>query len=176
MTAMLMSQDILGICLLVSGGNLSMTLEDVVKRVEEFQSQNDRHFGILNTDFRTLFCRLLWTKFPGSLLRGESESNLYKVNLQDVVLDILKYGAAYFNDEGENWDLFGNDPIYNPVYYYNCSEKEFYTGQAVRKSMTAFFQSLEGKTTPLNQIQDMLTRLGYNQDTLFRYSRPGDAS
>ena len=32
-----------------------MTLEDVVKRVEEFQSQNDRHFGILNTDFRTLF-------------------------------------------------------------------------------------------------------------------------
>jgi hypothetical protein len=175
MTATIMSQDMLGICLLVSGGNLSMKLGDVVKHVEEFQEQNDRHFGISSTDFRTLFWRLLPEKFQGSLLRDESESNLDKVNLQDVALDILKYGDAYFNDEGECWDLYENDPKYAPYLYYRCSAEEFYTGQAIRKEMIEFFQELKDEICPV-KVQAMLVRLGFNSDILFRCSRPGDNS
>jgi len=174
MTATIMSQDMLGICLLVSGGNLSMKLGDVVKHVEEFQEQNDRHFGISSTDFRTLFGRLVWGKFPGSLL--QDESNLSKANLQDVALDILKYGDAYFNDEGECWDLYENDPKYAPYSYYRCSVEEFYTGQTIRKEMIEFFQELKDAICPVIQVQAMLVRLGFNSDILFKCSRPGDNS
>jgi hypothetical protein len=176
MTATIMSQDILGICLLVSGGDLKMKLGNVIKHVGEFQAQNDRHFGITDTDFHTLFWRLLWEKFPGSLLLGESESNLYKVNLQDVALNILKYGDAYFNDEGESWDLYDNDPVYDPVAYYNCSADEFYNGQALRKAMIEFFQSLEGKNCPVRQVQDLMVKCGFTCNILYAHSRPGDNS
>ena len=172
----LMSHDILGVCLLVAGGDPSMKLGDVVKQVEEFQEQNGRHFGISSTDFRTLFWRLVWGKFPGSLLQDESESNLDQANLQEVALDVLKYGDAYFNDEGECWDLYENDPKYAPYSYYRCSAEEFYTGQAIRKEMIEFFQGLKGKSCRLRQVQAMLVRLRFSSDILFKCSRPGDNS
>ena len=153
-----------------------MKLGDVIKHVEEFQEQKDRHFGISSTDFRTLFWRLVRGKFPGSLLQDESESNLDKVNLQDVALDVLKYGDAYFNDEGECWDLYENNPKYAPYSYYRFSAEEFYTGQTIRKEMIEFFQELKDAICPVIQVQAMLVRLGFSSDILFKCSRPGDNS
>ena len=165
----------MGICLLVSEGDLNVKLGDVIKHVEEFQTKKDRHFGITSSDFHTLFWRLLCERSPGSLLRNESESNLYKVNLQDVALDILKYQDAYFNDEGESWDLCEQDPIYIK-YIYDCSEEEFNTKQVVRKAMIEFFQELKGEICAARHVQDLLIKLGFTRDTLFACSRPGDNS
>ena len=96
MTAAIMTQDILGICLLVAGGDLSMSMADVILRVEEFQTQNDRHFGITDRDFRKLVFWLIWRKIPHS--PGTSMTGAYykvlevlkEIKLQDIVLHIIE--------------------------------------------------------------------------------------
>jgi len=92
-----LSQDILAICLVLSGGDLDMKLENVVKLAEEFQEDKDRHFGITRSDFRTLLMRLIWEKIPGSIFRGWDILN--DVKLREVTLDMLRYQDAGFNDE-----------------------------------------------------------------------------
>jgi hypothetical protein len=44
MAANILSPDILGICLLLTKGDISLSLEEVVLAVEKFQAEKDRHF------------------------------------------------------------------------------------------------------------------------------------
>jgi hypothetical protein len=179
MTAAIMTQDILGICLLVAGGDLSMSMADVILRVEEFQTQNDRHFGITDRDFRKLVFWLIWRKIPHS--PGTSMTGAYykvlevlkEIKLQDIVLHIIEYSDAYFNDDGEHWLDLAHGP--NDYDRYNCSLDEYNAKPAIRKEMIAFFQNLKGKNCPVNQIQDILVKWGINQNTLYACSREGSS-
>jgi hypothetical protein len=176
MTASMMTGDVLGICLLVSGGDLSMNMEDVITRVEEFQTQHDRHFGISEYDFRNLLFWLVWRKTPhspGTSITGASSKVFKAVTLQDIAFHILEHSDAYFNDDGEHWLDLAHGP--NDYDRYNCSLDEYNAKPAIRKEMIAFFQNLKGKNCPVNQIQDILVKWGINQNTLYACSREGSS-
>jgi len=176
MTAAIMTQDILGICLLVSGGDLSMNMSDVITRVEEFQTNNDRHFGISEYDFRNLIFWLIWGIIPHNPHTTAIESHakvLEYVKLQDIALHILEHTDAYFNDDGEHWLDLEHGP--NDYDRYNCSLDEYNAKPAIRKEMIAFFQNLNDKSCPVKQIQDLLVKWGINQNTLYACSREGSS-
>ena len=95
MAASILSQDILAICLFLADGNIDLSIEEVIHRVEKYQEEQDRHFGISRSDFRNLFHMLIsWE------LRIKEFDD---IKLSDIITDILMYQYAHFNDEGENW-------------------------------------------------------------------------
>ena len=173
MAKVLMSQDVLGICLLVAGGDLNMTMEEVMKLVDEFEEQKRCRFGSSQGDLPSLFISLVLQKlgpekfsFPYRLILG-------KVNLQDVALDVLSFQGYWSCDEGDYWIDYEQEPTYHTWFpnFYDCTLKEFEAKQAVRKEMIEFFKDLKGKSCPLRQVQDMLFKLGFNLDTLYACSR-----
>jgi len=168
----LMSQDILGVCLLVAGGDLNMPLEDIINHIEEFEEQEKRLFGTVGWDFRVLFFWLVWWKI-GDKSKNASEyfkTLLGKANLQDVALDVLRWEEAGFSDGDVCWLGYEREPTYE-YWNYNYTVEEFNTKQAVRKEMIEFFQGLKGKNCPVRQVQEMLFRLGFIRDTLYECSR-----
>ncbi|MCL5999519.1 MAG: hypothetical protein M1546_26155 [Chloroflexi bacterium] len=100
------SSDILSICLVLSDCDLDASIARVIERVEGHQRDHDCHFGVTETDFRMAMLRL-------GLARGEVElahwehvwSALEQVPLCRWVQPMLAYNNAYFNDEGESWDM-----------------------------------------------------------------------
>ena len=60
MAASILSQDLVGVCLILCKGNTRMDLEKMIQKAEEFQDNNNRHFGISRSDLRGLFLMLLW--------------------------------------------------------------------------------------------------------------------
>ena len=71
----------LAICLIVADGNIGLSLEDIIHRVEIYQENHNRHFGILRSDFRSMFYKLFYwelgTKSP--------EDRLDDVKLRDII-------------------------------------------------------------------------------------------
>ena len=104
MAAAILSQDLLAMFLLAAEGDLKASLEDVLTVLEEFQENNDRHFGITRNDLRNLlgleFSLGYYSQFGKS--GGQKGSKPLKdVRLGEVAPFILRHFDALFNDEGE---------------------------------------------------------------------------
>ena len=105
-----LSQDIVGICLVLAKGDTNMDFEQVMLEAEEFQKRNNRHFGIGREDLRGVFASLfIWNlerEHPLSIRLGCSwqERTFKGVQLREIIPLILPFQDAYFNDEGEYWN------------------------------------------------------------------------
>jgi len=51
MPAAILTENFLGICLILAKGDINMMLEEVIGRAEDYQMLSDRHFGIYKSDF-----------------------------------------------------------------------------------------------------------------------------
>ncbi len=100
MAASILSQDVLSICLILAKGDISLNMEEIISRVNKYQEVANRHFGITRGDFYVLFCFLL--NFEMNMNLG-IKPDLTKIMFKDIILKILEYGDAYFNDEGSYW-------------------------------------------------------------------------
>ena len=149
-----------------------MTLEDVVTHVGEFEERERRLFGTVEWDFRYLYFWITKMKLPygGLDVTEDSHSFLAKTSLQDVAIDVLHWEGAGFSDGDVTWLGYEKEPTYDTWKYYYTME-EFNTKQVVKKEMVEFFQGLKGESCPVRQVQDMLFRLGFNRDTLYKCSR-----
>jgi hypothetical protein len=179
MTAAILSQDFLGICLVLSDGNLDTRLADIIERVERFQQAHNRHFGISRTDFSTSLFRL--TK--GGLSDGFEimMRRFERMMLKDVVMEILGYEKVYCNDEGEYWDLAGEPDEYDCSYVQSLldllgfREVDYRATQAMKRSMLDFFRNAEN-SSKIESVKEFMTRNGITHDLLYRCSRGGDSS
>ena len=117
MANMTLSQDIVGICLILAGGDADMDLETVLLAAERFQEDNNRHFGIGRRDLRGLFRSLHYWGIIGidsghalewRLGRRLTDAGFGGLRLRDVIPYVLQSHEAYFNDEGEYWIGFDN--------------------------------------------------------------------
>ena len=91
MAKVLMSQDVLGICLPIAGGDLNRTMEEVMKLVDEFEEQKRCRFGSSQGDLPSLFISLVLQKLGSEKFSFPYRPILGKVNLQDVALDVLSF-------------------------------------------------------------------------------------
>ena len=82
MAAAILSQDILAICLLLAEGNIDLSMEEVIHRAENFQEDQDRHFGITRSDFRGLFN--YWFMFDLAIIHFDD--GIDGIKLKDIVI------------------------------------------------------------------------------------------
>jgi hypothetical protein len=167
MAALILAQDVLGICLVLSKGDIDARLETIVRRVESFQKVKNRHFGISVYDFRNLFYRLK-NNFP-------VDCNLEQVTLGDVLNKILGFGSTYFNDEGEYWDLPAINHFSDIRDFIDYSEEEYQTKVTEKQRVISFFSNLEESRKP-EIVRKFMSKTGINVNLLYRCSREGDSS
>jgi hypothetical protein len=109
MANMTLSQDIVGICLVLAKGDANMGLEEVMLEADRFQEANNRHFGIGRRDLRGLFQSLfLWelgADHPLAIRLGKrwKEGAFDGIRLYEIVPIVLEYHDGGFNDEDEMW-------------------------------------------------------------------------
>jgi hypothetical protein len=170
MAASILSQDLVGICLILCKGDTLMDLEEMIQKAEEFQNNNNRHFGISRSDFRGLFWMLLnWE------LGIKKEFN--QVRLSDVISNILDYHDVYFNDEGEHWTRRDNEiSVYEIFhrYWYGYDKNEYCEKVTIKKRMKEFFKN-QRNPDPKVVIQ-VLDRLKFDDNILYQCSRTGESS
>jgi hypothetical protein len=170
MAAAILSQDLVGICLILCKGNININLEEMILIVEEFQEKNNRHFGISRSDFRCLFWMLLnWE------LEIKKEFN--QVRLSDVISNILDYYDVYFNDEGEHWT--GRDKEFSDYeichrYWYGYDKNEYCKKVTAKKIMKEFFKNQRNPDPTI--VMQFLDRLEFDDNILYQCSRPGESS
>ena len=107
-------------------GNIRLRLEDIIRRIEIYQETRDRHFGLSRIDFRNLFQCFVY--FELELL--EIGDDLNNIGFEDLILKILEYHDAFFNDEGVFWikqsshSKISMDSSFN-YYWFGYNENEY---------------------------------------------------
>jgi hypothetical protein len=170
MSAVLLSQDFLGICLVLSCGNVDTNLAEIIKRAELFQETQNWHFGISRTDFRNS----LYVLAEADLLRNSFEC-MTSVTLRDVLTKILKHESVYFNDEGEYWDL----QTEHDGSYIRCvlgyGDEEYKAKSATKQSMVEFFIN-SGDIHKPEEVREFMAQTGLSESILYSCSRSGNSS
>lgn len=172
MTAIIRTQDFVGVCLLMSEGKIEIKLADLIRRVEAFQDEQNRHFGITRSDFMSLFFRLQVFSFASGI---SFENFLAQTTLKDVLKEILQYESAYFNDEGECWDKPCEHDHFYIRHIFDCSDEEYKSGLLKKQAMVDFFSDA-AQASNVDLVKKFMVKLGITSDLLYRCSRSGDSS
>lgn len=169
MVKTVLSQDILGVCLLMAEGNLDMTLGEIAVRVEQWESKSNRYFGTGSPDFSNLLRRLVYRG-------GDSENwqnHINEVTLKESALKMLSYEDVYFNDEGESWhsrEEFKNPEIYHIEELFEGDEDAYLDKLIARKLMVKFFEDLNGAGCPVADVRELMARANITTDLLYKCS------
>ena len=177
MPAAILSQDILAICLLLADGNIDLSMEEVVHRVEIFQEDQDRHFGITRYDFRGLFN--YWFMFDLGIIH--CDEGIDGIKLKDVAIDVLTYHDAHFNDEGEYWTKekeSWNEKLFmeHIKSWYSYDEENYQEKLIIKKKMKRFFEDQELTILHPEFVMKFMEELKISDTILFYCSRPGKSS
>ena len=172
MAAAILSQDIVAICLLCIDGNIDLSLTEVIRRVEAYQEAQDRHFGISRYDFRGLFRTLVCRELGIKSFADEIDD----IKLSDIIIDILEYHDAYFNDEGEYW--FKGDETYSEgiASWFDYTEKEYEYRMKVKQQMKRFLRRQEITTLDPKLVKNFMEEKNITDAILYHCSRPGESS
>lgn len=171
MATSILTEDFVGICLILVEGNISASLEDVILTAERFQQEHNRHFGTWENDFRLLFLadpNWAWTR----------SGDFRHIPLQDIIPRILSFREAYFNDEGAH--LFGKDgDIFLDTYE---NETAYWTGygrEQLRRKLKTKAEMKEyfrGEFREAKAVREWMRLHGIRRDLLYRCSRHGTSS
>ena len=168
MPAEILTQDIVGILLILSDGDVDLTLGKNIRLAENFQQVHNRHFGISQSDFRNLFCNLF---FEEPRFQGYKQ-DLSGISLGEVIPEILRYQAAYFNDEGEYWitleELTDQDLALDDDY----ASEELSIQMELKDQMRRFLEN------PPNQdaVREYMKEHNVSEKILYLWSRKGESS
>jgi hypothetical protein len=189
MAAWTLSQDIVGICLVLAGGDASMDLEEVMLEADRFMLEKDRHFGTSRTGLRGLIQSLfLWDLEDGHplavRLAGRWKEGAFDgVRLWEVAPILLGYHDAAFSDEGQQWCGLedGADACSREWYEANdmASGYGYDWGQYCRKVKTkaALRELFRGQGCPGPETTAKLMREhGLDEELLYHCSRRGRSS
>ena len=165
MPAEILTEDLLSVLLLLSEGDVSITLDEALFRLEHWQRAEDRHFGISQDDMRSAFGMLWFRNYPRPNGPYEFDEICQKTTLQEWIPYVLRYYELYCNDEGEHWhekeDHSGLFEAGQAASFRNYEMRKFFREPVSRDSI---------------EVMRFLKRLGVGADILFRCSRSGDRS
>ena len=151
-------------------------MEELTLRAENYQTKSNRHFGISQSDLRSLFMKLIIfeMKFPDRM------ENLAEVKLADIIPEIMKYPYVHFNDEGEHWikaELLpqGSDPR-QIEYWFGYNEKEYHTKKILLQALKEFFEDVQFSTIHPGVVRKFMEKMNLGSSVLKSCSRPGSSS
>ena len=189
MANMTLSQDIVGICLVLAKGDANMDLEQVMFEADRFQETNNRHFGIGRADLRGLFRSLfLWeleADHPLTIRLGDrwKEGAFAGIRLYEIIPVLLEYHDAGFNDEDEMWcGLDHGTGGYNREDYDKYSVEHWIRYDwdrycAKMKTKQAMRQLFRGQECPGQEfVVHFMKEHGIDERLLYHCSRRGSSS
>jgi len=103
MPADLHTENIFVSFLILADCDTSTSIAEVLSRLDDWQLQNNRHFGIEREDIRIAMIHLFWDELRLSGMPDGFEAISNNFPLADCILPILEYGSVYCNDESSHW-------------------------------------------------------------------------
>jgi len=167
-----LSHDLLAACLILVDGDINASIEELLCRADDYQKENDRHFGISRTDLRGLF--LIWTSFD--LAIRECSETIDDIKLRDIINLMLEYHYAAFNDEGES--MAKDDEKYDSFisYWFHLDEDQYREKMLIKNKMREFFRDVESKKISQKDVMGFLNGMRITKEILIECTRPGKLS
>ncbi len=189
MAARTLSQDIVGICLVLSGGDAGMDLEEVMLAADRFMMENNRHFGISRTGLRGLVQALFLWDLPDDhplaiRLAGRWKEGAFEgIRLWEIATLLLEYHDAAFSDGGESWCGLddGADACTREQYeglglelWYGYSWAQYLARVRMKEAMRGLF--LTPDCSGQEAVRQLMKEHGLDEKLLYHCSRRGRAS
>jgi hypothetical protein len=162
MAPSILSSDIISIGLLLSKGNISITLEDLAGKVTSWQTQNKRIFGVTEDDFINALLMLVLSE-----LNFENDlKDFHKLTFREIIPKILHYNEVYFNDEGEHWmeTVEYEDSDLNR--FFGLNRNAYKVKMKTKQAMLVFFENTKTGFIASNQVNDFLAGHGITNQVL----------
>jgi hypothetical protein len=165
MPADLYTENLVASFLMLADFDTSTSIDEILSRLDDWQIQNDRHFGIHREDIRIAMTRLFWheLRLPGMPCGFEQASS--KFPLADCILPLLEFGSVYCNDESSHW--WKKDPVPG---LFEQGESRSYRNHEMRK----FFARPENHDH--DKVAGLLHRFRMGPESMIEWSRPGESS
>ncbi len=173
MASNILSQDFLGICLYLTGGDINVSLDDVALAAARFQEEQNRHFGINRDEFNLMLLVLIFQELSMS-------DDLESIQLRKIAPSILHFHDVHSKDTETYWfgrhleDSEDNYERFNIRYWNSYSKEEYVRKIAVKQAMTRFF-TMNGSLGP-DLIKEFMIMHGIDKKLLYHCSRPGISS
>jgi len=167
MSAAILTENLLAAMLLLAEGDTSITLDEALLRLEQWQRQENRHFGISQFDMRGAFLQMqFWfSDFPKRAGVYDQEETIRVTTLREWIPYMLRFHDLYCNDESEHW--------YEKIH--RCGLFEVGQASSFRNhEMRKFFRNSESRDP--DKVMRFLGRLGIGPEIMFRCSRSGESS
>lgn len=158
MAKSILAVDMVSIGLILSEGNIDITLEDVFKKVTEYQTANQRIFGTSKTDFSSAIIRLVF--MHTQLVSNFDFNSAISLKFREIIPETLKFNEVYMNDEGEEWLHAIN---YDDEFLEHCfkiDRKEYELKIKMKESMIEFFKNCNIKPIDSKHINNFMLQEG----------------
>lgn len=150
----ILAVDMVSVVLVLTEGDIDITLEELFQRVTEYQSANQRIFGTSDTDFSTALTNLIF--MHTHLAEFFNYNTVVSLKLREMIPEILKLNEVYMNDEGEEWlHTIDYDDDFLELYF-KLNRKEYEQKIQTKMAMIEFFKHCNIKPADLTLIHDFM--------------------
>ena len=106
MAAKILTENLIACFLILSDGDVSISVKDALTRLYVWEEENDRHFGIDRFDIYIAFQNLWFIEKYGQLkITNDFDKDIKNTSLADWMPHILIFSDIYCNDESSHWTL-----------------------------------------------------------------------
>jgi len=165
MPADLHTENLIASFLMLADYDTSTSIAKILKRLDDWQVQNDRHFGIDREDIRIAINHLFWEELRLSGMPDAFEEVSNNYPLAGYILPMLEFGSVYCNDESSHW--WKKDSV--PGFFERGERRSFRNHE-----MRTFFACPENHVR--DRITGLLRRFRMEPESMIGWSRPGESS
>jgi hypothetical protein len=165
MAKSILTPDMVSIGLLISGGNIDITLGTLMERIMEFQVVNHRIFGESDEDYQNA-CIFL-AIFESQSLRCKPDiAEFNRLRFRDIIPEMLLYHEVYMNDEGDHWTEDINYKDRQLERFFGLDRKEYQKKMELRQAMRDFFTCSREETDIRGMVSAFMEEHGITREML----------
>jgi hypothetical protein len=159
MAKSILSPDMVSIGLLIPNGNIDISLEELFAGVMEYQTRNNRIFGVSNEDYRAACFHL--AAFEGNLQSKFIDLNKFsQLTFRQIIPQMLRFNEVYKNDEGEHWLEKAEHEDWFIEQFYGLTRKGYEAKMQLKNALTDFFKNCQDELIEQKKITDFMTKHG----------------
>lgn len=180
MPTLKITPQIISLCLVLSDGDIDMTMDDVCNRMNSFMKKTRRIYGVDYDDFTSQFLFLYFDIKDTVPLAGGHEDVLTKNTLRAFIPGILAFDEVYCNDEGEHWATYGEMSPEEYGRHYDSyigelsgiSKEEFLGAMQMKETMRAFFLGEGRDGIGRAEVKALMEQHGMTGELLYEHTEP----
>jgi hypothetical protein len=170
MARSILTPDMVSIGLLMSEGNINITMEELISAIMDYQKRSCRIFGESDEDY-LLACFHLVNFETTLLARYMDFEEFNRLTFRQIIPEMLRFTEMYVNDEGEHW--LENRNLNNETIerFFGLDRKGFDSKMQLREEMIEFFGNLPGNgPEDVRLVTDFMARKGITAQILIKCS------